>query len=469
MDASGVMLFARENDAKFVDVRFLDLVGGWQHFTIPVRRLEESLFTTGRLLEGPVLRGYAQAASSQMRVVADPATMQLDPFAKTRTLALIASLHDSLTGAPLFRDPREVARRATRFLGASSVADGVEISQEVEFYLFEDVRYDQTRNSSYFYVDSDEGRVNQGREEPQIHGLRQSLSEPFNLAPCPDSFADMRSDMVEELTRMGLPVNMERHDGSSAGHGSIELGPAGLVAQADNLLWIKYVAKNAARHFCKVATFMPRPLAEEQGNGLTIGLALTKDGKNVFAGGEGGALSQEALWFIGGLLKHHASLSAFVNPTLNSYRRLAPGGEGPVNIAYSSANRQVAVGIPQAGTKEEPVVRFRLPDSSANPYLAFAAVVMAGLDGIEKKLDPGAPLDRDVSQLTQEELNSVPVAASGLEEALAALEEDSEYLLKGEVFTPDLLTAWIELKMDGEVAAARGRPTPLEYSLYFDC
>lgn len=469
MDANTVLEMARENDCKFVDVKFQDIAGMWQHFSIPARGLGEEFFREGRCLEGSALRSVSQLPSSCVRVVPDPATARIDPFPRAKTLSLIGNLHDPAGGGPLARDPRGIAARAEKYLRSGSIAQESLFSPETEFFVLDDVRFDQTRNSGYYYIDSDEGKLAGSRDDSMGSAYRQQYREAYYPAPPADSLVDIRQEMVEEMLNLGLPVTMEHHETNGAGQGGIDLCGAGPVAQGDNILWLKYVAKNVARRYCKSVTFMPKPLAEEAGSGMQTALTLLGGGKSIFDGGGYGGLSETALWCVGGILKHAPALAAFVNPSTNSYRRLTPGFDAPINLAYSKRNRSVAVWTPEYDAPERRSVRLRLPDSSANPYLAFAAILMAGLDGIENKVDPGKPLDGDINQLTQEELGKIPVTPATLEEALAALEDDYAFLTKGGVFSNETIEMWIELKMEGEIMGARSRPTPWEFALYFDC
>lgn len=469
MDPKAVIELARESDCKFIDVKFQDLAGMWQHFSIPAKSLGEAFFVEGRCLEGTALRGVSQLASSCVRVVPDPATARLDPFPRAKTLSLIGQLCDPATGAGLPRDPRSIAARAEAHLKGSGIADEALFAPETEFFVLDDVRFDQSRNSGYYYIDSDEGKLTSSREESMGQGYRQQYREAYYPAPPADALVDVRQEMVEEMLDLGLPVAMEHHETNGAGQGGIDLCGAGPVAQGDNMLWLKYVAKNVARRHLKSVTFMPKPLAEEAGSGMPTALTFTRGGASIFGGDGYAGLSQTALWCVGGILKHAPALAAFVNPSTNSYRRLSPGFDAPINVAYSHKNRAVAVWTPDFGAPEKKTVKLRLPDNSANPYLAFSAILMAALDGVENKIDPGKPLDKEIALLTQEELSAVPVTPPSLEEALAALEEDYEFLLKGGVFSKEVIETWIELKMEGEIMGARSRPTPWEFALYFDC
>lgn len=468
MDPKAVMEFARENECRFVDVKFLDIVGSWQHISLPAKQLSEEFFINGRFLEGTAVRSCQQIGNCGLTVIPDPSTARLDPFTKAKTLSLIGNIHDPSTGGALSRDPRQVALRAESHLREAAGFDQALFAPEMEFYVFDEVRFDQNRNSGYYFVDSDEGRLNAARDEGGA-AARQTYRDPYYPAPPADSMVDMRHEIVEELLLLGLGVTGEHHEGAGSGQGGVDLAAAGAVAQGDNLMWLKYVIKNIARRNCKAVTFMPKPLFEEAGSGMQTSQALFKGQENMFAGEGSAGYSQTGLWYAGGLLKHAAALSAFLNPTTNSYRRLLPGGDAPVNLALSAMNRAFAVGLNSLPANGGKALKFRLPDPSSNPYLAFAAMLMAGLDGIKNKIDPGPLVEKELSGLSQEELSQIPVAASSLEEALAALEDDHGFLIEGGVFSKDLIGLWIELKMELEVAGARARPTPWEFALYFDC
>ena len=470
MDPKAVLEFARENECKFVDIKFLDFVGIWQHFTLPIQEFDEKVFEEGLGFDGSSIRGWQPINASDMLVIPDPATAKVDPFPRERTLSLIGNIFDPVTKEPYTRDPRYIAKKAEAYLKSSGIGDTAYFGPEAEFFIFDDVRYDQTRNSAFYIVDSEEGQWNTGRDENPNLGYKPRYKEGYFPVPPTDSLNDLRNEMVLELLRLGIQVEVQHHEVATGGQGEIDLKYAPLVQQADNLQWYKYVLKNVARRAGKTVTFMPKPLFEDNGTGMHTHQSIWKDGKNLFAGDLYGGLSQLALWYIGGLLKHAPALCALCNPTTNSYRRLVPGFEAPVNLAYSSRNRSAAVRIPMYSTNPAAKrIEFRTPDPSCNGYLAFAAMLMAGLDGIENKIDPGEPLDKDIYGLSPEELAEVPSTPGSLEEALKALEEDHEFLLKGDVFTEDVIEMWINYKRENEVDPMRMRPTPWEFALYFDC
>ncbi len=470
MDPKAVMEFARENECVFVDIKFLDFVGLWQHFTLPVQAFDESAFEEGLGFDGSSIRGWQPINASDMLVVPDPSTARIDPFPRDRTLSLIGNIVDPVTKEPYSRDPRYIAQKAEAYLKSTGIGDTAYFGPEAEFFIFDDVRFDQTRNSAFYFVDSVEGRWNTGRDEQPNLAYKPRYKEGYFPVPPTDSLNDLRNEMVLELLRLGIEVELQHHEVATGGQGEIDIKYASLVQQGDNLQWFKYVLKNVARRNGKTLTFMPKPLFEDNGTGMHTHQSIWKDGQNLFAGDKYAGLSQVGLWYIGGVLKHARALCAICNPSTNSYRRLVPGFEAPVNLAYSSRNRSAAVRIPMYSTSPKAKrIEFRTPDPSCNGYLAFAAMLMAGLDGIENKIDPGEPLDKDIYGLSPEELAHVPTAPSSLEEALNALEEDHEFLLKGDVFTEDAIQMWLEYKRENEVDPIRMRPTPWEFALYFDC
>ncbi|GAB4265240.1 MAG: type I glutamate--ammonia ligase [Deferrisomatales bacterium] len=470
MDPKAVMEFAKENECKFVDIKFLDFVGLWQHFALPVQELDESVFEDGLGFDGSSIRGWQPIHASDMLVIPDPTTAKIDPFPKERTLSLIGNIFDPITREPYSRDPRYIAQKAEAYLKSTGLGDTAYFGPEAEFFVFDDVRFDQTHNSAFYFIDSDEGRWNTGRDENPNLGYKPQYKEGYFPVPPTDSLVDLRREMVLELLNLGIPVEVEHHEVATGGQGEIDIKYAPLVQQGDNLKWFKYVLKNVARRNGKTLTFMPKPLFEDNGTGMHTHVSIWKDGENLFAGDKYGGLSEMALWFIGGILKHARALCALCNPSTNSYRRLVPGFEAPVNLAYSSRNRSAAVRIPMYSTSPKAKrIEFRTPDPSCNGYLAFSAILMAGLEGIENRIHPGEPLDKDIYGLSPEELKEVPSAPGSLEEALEALEQDHEFLLKGDVFTEDVVQMWLDYKRDAEVNPMRMRPTPWEFALYFDC
>jgi glutamine synthetase len=470
MNPKAALELAHENECQFVDVKFPDLLGIWQHLSVPIQGFTEAAFSEGFAFDGSILRGWQPVHRSDLLAVPDPTTAKIDPFPKARTLSLIADIQDPDTRVSYSRDPRHVARKAEKYLRASAIAEAAHFGPEIEFFIFDDVRFDQTRNSAFYYVDSDEGRWNTGRDEGPNLGYKPRYKEGHFPTPPTDSLVDLRQEMVAELIKLGIPVGLEHHEAATGGQAGIDLNRAPLAEQGDRLQWFKYVLKNVARRNGKTVTFMAKPLFEDNGSGLRCHQSLWKGGTNLFAGDRYGNLSETALWYIGGLLKHAPALCAFTNPTTNSYRRLVSGFEGPTALIYSCRNRAAAVRVP-ACTSENAGrrVEFRLPDPSCNGYLAFSAMLMAGLDGIKNRIDPGAPFEADPSSLSAEEFLKIPSAPASLEEALSALQNDCEFLFQGEVFTSDLVEEWIALKYEEEIDPMRLRPTPWEFALYFDC
>ncbi len=464
MTIGEVLELARESDFRLVDVRFIDLMGAWQHFVMPARQLTADFFEKGRYFEGAGPKGWAFPGGAGMRIVPDPATAMADPFARVKTLSLVGSVHDQAGGGPLTRDPRTILRRALDAAGRALDGAKVRVGAEMDFYVFDEVRYDQTRNSAYFYVDSDEGRISAAREE----GGQQAKSgrEPYYTMP--DGYFELRHDLLDGLLELGLAVSIEHREGHGAGQATVYLSPTDPLTQADNIMWVKYAVKNIALRNGKVATFMPRPLADESPSGLNLLWTMEKNGADLFPEVPGAAGANAGRSFAGGILKHSAALCAFTNPTLNSYRRLAPGADSPVNIMVSSVNRSAALAFGVLPDGSAGALRLRLPDPAMNPYLGFAALLSAGVDGLKTESDPGPDVDKDLSLLSQEELADVPVAPASLEEALAALEVDGAFLYAGGVFDEEVAALWVELKMETEVSSARARPTPHEYALYFD-
>jgi glutamine synthetase len=465
-----VLAFARDNGAQVLDVKFMDFPGLWQHFSVPIGELEVESFEDGFGFDGSSIRGWQAINESDMLVVPDATTAFMDPFTAIPTLTMICDIMDPITRERYTRDPRTVARKAENYLQASGIGDTAYFGPEAEFFIFDDIRFDQNHHEGYYHVDSQEGRWNSGREEGPNLGYKPRYKEGYFPVPPSDSLQDMRSEMMLTLIKLGVPVEAQHHEVSTGGQGEIDLGFSPLVRMADNLLIYKYVVKNVAHRHGKTATFMPKPIFEDNGSGMHTHQSIWKDGKPLFAGSGYAGLSEMAMYYIGGLLKHASALLAFLAPTTNSYKRLVPGFEAPVNLAYSQRNRSAAVRIPVYSTSPKAKrVEFRPPDGACNPYLAFGAMLMAGLDGIQNKIDPGDPLDKDMYELEPEELEAVPSTPASLEGALEALREDHEFLMQGDVFTEDVIDTWIRYKMENEVDALRLRPHPWEFALYYDC
>jgi len=470
MDAKGVLEFAKKNGAVMVDLKFMDLPGLWQHFTVPISQLKEDNFEEGFGFDGSSLRGWQPIHASDMLVIPDPASVKMDPFPEKPTLSLICNIVDPITKERYTRDPRYVAHKAEAYLKSTGLADTAYFGPEAEFFIFDDIRYDQNQHCGFYYLDSSEGFWNVGRDEKPNLGYKPRYKEGYFPAAPTDSQMDLRTEMVLVLQSLGLEVEAQHHEVATAGQAEIDLKYLPLVEMGDSLMWFKYVLKNVARKHNKTVTFMPKPVYGDNGSGMHVHASLWKAGKPLFAGKGYGGLSEMALNFIAGVIRHAHAVCAFTNPTTNSYRRLVPGFEAPINLAYSSRNRSAAVRIPMySPSPKSKRAEIRFPDPSCNGYLAFSALLMAGLDGVEKKLPAGEPLDKDIYGLSPEELKGVPNTPASLEVALAALEEDHDFLLKGDVFTEDLLEMWIEYKMEKEVTEMRLRPTPWEFALYFDC
>jgi glutamine synthetase len=469
MTAQEAVKFAQENGALMVDFKFMDFVGIWQHFTVPISEFDEDVFEEGLGFDGSSIRGWQPIHASDMIILPDPATAKMDPFTAIPTLSLIANIFDPITKEAYTRDPRNIAKKAEAYLKSSGIGDTAFFGPEAEFFIFDDVRYDSSSNQSFYMVDSSEGTWNTGREEFPNLGYKPRHKEGyFPVAPT-DSLNDLRNEMVMEMQKVGIRVECQHHEVATGGQAEIDMRFDSMVAMADKLQWFKYIIKNVAVRNGKTVTFMPKPLYGDNGSGMHTHVSIWKDGTNLFAGDGYGGLSKMALYFIGGIIKHAKALSGFCNPTTNSYKRLVPGFEAPVNMAYSSRNRSAALRIPMFSTNPKSKrVEYRTPDPSCNGYLAFAAILMAGIDGIENKIDPGQPLDKDIYGLTPEELAGIPSAPGSLEEALKALADDHDFLLKGDVFTPDVIEKWIEYKTEAEVNPVRMRPVPMEFALYFD-
>jgi glutamine synthetase len=468
--ASDVQQLAKEAGVKIVDLKFVDLPGVWQHFSIPAEDLDEDLFQDGIGFDGSSIRGYQQIHESDMLLVADPETAYVDPNLEIPTLSLICNVRDPLTLQPYNRDPRYIAQKAELYLKGSGVADISYWGPELEFYIFDDVRYDQTAQSGYYYIDSDEGVWNTGRlEEPNL-GYKIRHKEGYFPVPPADTLQDIRSEIILDMKQVGVPVEVHHHEVGTAGQGEIDMKYAPLTKMADNVMYYKYIIRNVARKHKKVATFMPKPIFGDNGSGMHTHQSLWKGDTNLFYDTQGyGLVSKLGMNYIGGLLKHAAALLAFCAPTTNSYRRLVPGYEAPVNLAYSQRNRSAAVRIPvYSKSAKSKRLEFRCPDPSANPYLCFAAQLMAGLDGIARGIDPGDPLDKDLYDLGPEEAKAVKSTPGSLGEVLDSLEQDHDWLLRGDVFTPDVIETWIKYKRERELAPVNLRPVPYEFFLYFD-
>jgi glutamine synthetase len=468
--AKDVLKFAADERVEFVDLKFTDLLGTWQHVGMPYSQLTEGFFDDGKGFDGSSLRGWRSIESSDMLLKPDPRTARLDRFFDRKTLSLTCDVFDPVTGRSYERDPRAVAQRAEDHLRASGIATHAYFGPEAEFFVFDDVRFDSSINRSFYQVDSDEGRWNSGRDEGPNLGYKPRAKEGYFPAAPYDRLRDLRHEMVAELEGLGIEVETEHHEVATGGQCEIDMRFDSLVAMADKLQWFKYVVKNVAFRHNRTATFMPKPLFGDNGSGMHTHISLWKDGKPLFAGDKYAGLSEMALHFIGGILHHGPALVALTNPTHNSYRRLVPGFEAPINLAYSSRNRSAAIRIPMySSSPKAKRIEFRTPDPSCNAYIGFAAMLLAGLDGIENRINPGEPADKDIYALSPQERAGIPAVPGSLEGALEALARDNAFLRKGGVFDGDMIDAWIQYKLEREVQQHRSRPTPLDFELYFDC
>jgi glutamine synthetase len=468
MTPKEVLEFAEKNQARMVDLRFTDLPGLWHHVSFPIHQLKDKSFEDGFGIDGSSIRGWAAIHESDMLLVPDPKTAFLDPFRDTPTLCMVGDIIDPVTKQQYPRDPRFIARKAEAYLSFSGQADTAYFGAEAEFFIFDNIRFDQKEHCGFYYIDAEEGRWNSAREERNL-GYRPRYKEGYFPVPPTDHYQDLRTEMALMLERCGLHVECHHHEVASGGQSEIDFRFLPLLAAADGMMMFKYVVRNVAYQYGKTVTFMPKPLYGDNGSGMHTHQSLWLKGKPLFAGDAYAGLSQTAMWYIGGLLKHAPAVAAFAAPTTNSYKRLVPGFEAPVNLAYSRRNRSAAVRIPMYSPDPKAKrLEFRPPDPTCNPYLTFAALMMAGLDGIENKIDPGEPLDRDIYDMTPEELKNVPSLPGSLEESLRALERDHEFLLKGDVFTKEVIDLWISYKMKNEVSAVRMRPHPYEFALYYD-
>lgn len=469
MTPKKVVDFAKENGALMVDFKFMDFIGTWQHISTPISEFSEDTFDEGKGFDGSSIRGWQPIHASDMIILPDATTAKMDPFVAIPTLSLICDIFDPITKETYSRDPRNIAKKAEMYLKSTGIGDTAFFGPEAEFFIFDDVRYDSSCNQAFYSIDSSEGTWNTGREEFPNLGYKPRHKEGYFPCSPTDSQNDLRNEMVIELQKIGIRVECQHHEVATGGQAEIDMRFSSLVDMADQLQWFKYIIKNVAYRNGKTVTFMPKPLYGDNGSGMHCHQSIWKDGVNLFAGDKYGGLSQTALWYIGGIIKHAKALCAITNPTTNSYKRLVPGFEAPVNMAYSSRNRSASIRIPMLSTNPKSKrIEYRTPDPSCNGYLAFAAMLMAGLDGIENKIDPGQPLDKDIYGLSPEELKDIPSTPGSLEDALKYLREDHEFLLKGDVFTQDVIEKWIEYKMESEVNPVRMRPVPLEFALYYD-
>jgi len=463
--------YIKENQIQIVDLKFIDMPGIWQHLSLYHDQIDETAFTDGVPFDGSSIRGWKAINESDMTMVIDPTTAWMDPFMAEPTISFICSIKEPRTGEPYSRCPRTIAQKAIDYLISTGLGDTAFFGPEAEFFIFDDVRFDQTQNTGYYYVDSIEGRWNSGKEEAGGNlGYKPRYKEGyFPVAPT-DTSQDMRTEMLLTMAKCGVPIEKHHHEVATGGQCELGFRFATLVQAADYLLTYKYVIKNVGKKYGKSITFMPKPLFNDNGSGMHVHQSIWKDGQPLFAGDQYAGFSQMGLHYIGGILKHAPALLAITNPTTNSYKRLVPGFEAPVNLAYSQGNRSASVRIPLSGTNPKAKrLEFRCPDATSNPYLAFAAMLCAGLDGIKNQIDPGEPLDVDIYDLSPEELSKIPSTPGSLEGALEALEKDHSFLTETGVFTEDFIETWISYKLDNEVNPMRLRPHPYEFALYYDC
>jgi glutamine synthetase len=469
MTPRDVLKMVKENNVQMIDLRFMDFPGLMQHFGIPAKKLDEAIFEEGLGFDGSSIRGWQEIHESDMLVIPDPVSAYIDPFYKVATLVLHCDIADPITKEPYGRDPRFVARKAEKYLKSTGIADTSYFGPEAEFFIFDDIRFDQNQYSGYYYIDSAEGIWNSGRDEKPNLGYKPRYKEGYFPMPPMDSLEDIRAEMAMTMIKCGMDIEAQHHEVATAGQCEIDIRFDSLVRIADKLMMFKYITKMVARKYNKTVTFMPKPLFADNGSGMHVHQSLWKGGKPLFAGDKYAGLSDLALYYAGGLLKHAPALTALCSPTTNSFKRLVPGYEAPVNLAYSSRNRSAAVRIPMySADPKTKRLEYRPPDSSCNPYLAFAAMLMAGLDGVQNKMDPGSPLDKNIYDLPPEELAKVPSVPGSLDKALDELEKDYDFLLRGDVFSEDVIKTWIEYKRKKEVDAIRLRPHPYEFFLYFD-
>jgi glutamine synthetase len=468
MNVREVLEFAKKNKVQIVDLKFVDLVGTWQHFSIPVSELNETLFKDGSGFDGSSIRGWKAINNSDMLAMPDPETACLDPFSAVPTLSMACNIVEPITRESYERDPRFIAQKAEKYLQNTKIGDISYWGPEAEFFIFDHARYDQTNHSGYYHIDSEEGVWNAGQEGVNLGSKIRHKEGYFPVAPT-DTQQDIRSEMILEMEKAGIAVEKHHHEVATAGQAEIDVRFDSLLKMADKMMMYKYIVKNVARRHGKTVTFMPKPIFGDNGSGMHSHQSIWKDGKPLFAGKEYAGVSQICLYYIGGILKHAPALAAFTNPTTNSYKRLTPGFEAPVLLAYSSRNRSAGIRIPMySPSPKAKRIEVRFPDPACNPYLAFAAMLMAGLDGIENKINPGEPGEKDLYDLEPKEAAKIRTMPGSLDEALTHLEKDHQFLLKGGVFTEDLIETWVGYKRAKEVDALRLRPHPYEFCLYYD-
>ncbi|MEM9272222.1 MAG: type I glutamate--ammonia ligase [Cyanobacteria bacterium P01_F01_bin.143] len=466
-----VLKMIQDQNIELIDLKFVDLFGIWQHCTFHRSLIDEDTFTDGVAFDGSSIRGWKAINASDMAMVPDPKTAWIDPFMEIPTLSMICSIKEPRTGQWYGRDPRSLAQKAVEYLTSSGIGDAVFCGPEPEFFIFDDIRFGQEEYEGFYHIDSVEGIWNSGKKE-EGGNLGYKIEHKrgyFPVAPT-DTLQDIRSEMLLTMGKCGVPIEKHHHEVASGGQNELGIRFSDLVSAADYVQIYKYVVKNVAKKHGKTATFMPKPLFNDNGTGMHTHMSIWKGGEPLFFGDKYADLSQTALYFIGGILKHAGAILAFSNPSANSYKRLVPGFEAPVNLAYSQGNRSASVRIPLSGSNPKAKrFEFRCPDPTANPYLAFSAMLLAGIDGVKNQTDPGEPLDVDIYELSPEELSKIPSTPGSLEGALDALQQDSAFLTDSGVFSEDFIQNWIEYKIDAEVNPLRLRPHPYEFALYYDC
>lgn len=468
--AQEVLKYIEDNKIELIDLKFVDLYGIWQHCTFHKSLVDEESFVNsgGIAFDGSSIRGWKAINNSDMAMVPDPTTAWMDPFMEEPTLSMVCSIVEPRTGELYGRDPRAIAQRAVDYLISTGIGDKVYCGPEPEFFIFDSIRYGQSGHESFYSIDSDEGPWNSRKEGSLGYTIGKKRGY-FPVGPS-DMLQEIRTEMLLTLSKCGVPVEKHHHEVAAGGQCELGIKFADLVHAADYVMTYKYVVKNVAHKYGKTATFMPKPIYDDNGSGMHSHISIWNDGQPLFAGDKYAGLSQTALWFIGGLIRHAKSLLAFTNPTINSYKRLVPGFEAPVNLAYSSGNRSASIRIPLSGANPKAKrLEFRCPDASSNPYLTFSAMLCAGLDGIKNQIDPGEPLDVDIYELPPAELAKIPKAPANLGEALQSLEQDHDFLTAGGVFPEDFIENWVSMKMDGEVKPLSKLPHPYEFELYYDC
>ena len=465
-----ILNWIKNDNIQVVDLKFIDMPGIWQHLTLYQDQIDESSFTDGVAFDGSSIRGWKAINESDMAMVPDPNTAWIDPFMEEPTLSMICSIQEPRTKEPYERCPRSIAKKALDYLASTGIGDTAFFGPEAEFFIFEDVRFDQTENSAYYFVDTKEGRWNSGAvEEGGNLGYKPRYKEGYFPVSPTDTLQDMRTEMLLTMAKCGVPIEKHHHEVATGGQCELGIKFQPIIESGDSLMIYKYCVKNVAKKYGKSATFMPKPLFNDNGSGMHTHQSIWKAGQPLFWGDGYANLSQMALHYIGGILKHAPALLALTNPTTNSYKRLVPGFEAPVNLAYSQGNRSASIRIPLSGPNPKAKrLEFRCPDATCNPYLAFAAMLCAGIDGIKNQIDPGSSLDVDIYDLSPEELAKIPSTPGSLLEALEALQNDHSFLVDSGVFTKDFVENWIEYKLDNEVNPMRLRPHPYELSLYYD-